>query len=78
MNGLPVVLSDTAGIRESKNEIEKKGIKLAIDSAEKSDLNIIVVEPKSVDFTGFLKDFTKKKSILVVNKMDLGVNQINS
>ena len=78
LDGYPVTISDTAGIRDSKDDIEKKGIKLAIDSAEKSDLNIIVVEPKSVDFTGFLKDFTKKKSILVVNKMDLGVNQINS
>ena len=30
LDGLPVILSDTAGIRDSKNEIENKGIKLAI------------------------------------------------
>ena len=29
IDGYPVVVSDTAGIRESKDEIEKKGIKLA-------------------------------------------------
>jgi len=27
---LPVVVSDTAGIRDSKDEIEKKGIRLAL------------------------------------------------
>ena len=30
INGLPVIISDTAGIRSSKDEIEKKGIKLAL------------------------------------------------
>ena len=30
LNGYPVVISDTAGIRESKDEIEKKGIRLAL------------------------------------------------
>jgi tRNA modification GTPase len=53
LDGYPVVISDTAGIRESKDEIEKKGIKLALKRAEDADLNIIVIEPKSVDFTGF-------------------------
>ena len=30
IDGYPVILADTAGIRESKNEIEKKGISLAL------------------------------------------------
>ena len=54
LDGYPVVISDTAGIRESKDEIEKKGIKLALKRAEDADLNIIVIEPESVNFTGFL------------------------
>ncbi len=70
-DGFPVAMSDTAGIRNSKDEIEKKGIKLALKSAEDSDLNILVFEPKSVDFTGFLKDLDLKKSIFVINKSDL-------
>ena len=53
LDGLPVILSDTAGIRDSKNEIENKGIKLAIKKAEDADLNIVVIEPKSVYFTFF-------------------------
>ena len=64
-------MSDTAGIRKSKNEIEKKGIKLALKKAEEADLNLIVIEPKNLDFTGFLKDLIRPNSILIINKCDL-------
>ena len=76
INGLPVIISDTAGIRDSKDEIEKKGIKLALQKAEDADLNIVIIEPKSGHFTGFLKDLLNSKSILVINKSDLGVDSI--
>ncbi len=71
IDGYPVIMTDTAGIRKSKNEIEKKGIKLALKKAEEADLNLIVIEPKNLDFTGFLKDLIKPNSILVINKCDL-------
>ena len=77
LDGYPVIISDTAGIRKSENEIERKGIKLALKRAEDADLNIIVIEPKSVDFTGFLNDLMNEKSIIVINKIDLGYNNIN-
>tara|TARA_Y100001970_G_scaffold239507_1_gene301541 strand:- start:422 stop:1753 length:1332 start_codon:yes stop_codon:yes gene_type:complete len=77
LDGYPVVVSDTAGIRESKDEIEKKGIKLALSRAEDSDLNIIVIEPKSTEFTCFLNDLVTNKAILVMNKIDLGLENIN-
>ena len=78
LDGYPVVISDTAGIRDSKNEIEKKGIKLALKKSENADLNIIVIEPKSIDFKDFFNDNITKKSILVLNKIDLGTDQISS
>ena len=78
IDGFPVIISDTAGIRETKNDIEKKGIKLALKSAKNSDLNIVIIEPKSVDFIDFLKDIGIKKTILVINKIDLGINNISS
>lgn len=77
LDGYPVVISDTAGIRESKDEIEEKGIKLALKRAEDADLNIIILEPKSVDFNGFLKDLADEKGIVVVNKSDLGTEELN-
>jgi len=76
-DGYPVIISDTAGIRNSGDEIEKKGIKLALNRAENADLNIIVIEPKNVDFTRFLSDLINKKAILVINKSDLGTDQIH-
>ena len=78
IDGFPVVMSDTAGIRDSKDELEKKGIKLALKRAEDADLNILVFEPKSVDFTSFLSDLNVEKSIFVINKSDLGKNKGNN
>ena len=76
IDGLPVVVSDTAGISDSKDEIEKKGIRLALKRAEDADLNIVVIEPKSAYFTGFLKNLVTDKSILVINKSDLGIDNM--
>ena len=71
IDGYPVIISDTAGIRDSKDEIEKKGIKLSLKKAENADLKLVVVDAKNVDLSGFLNDLLKNDAILVVNKSDL-------
>ena len=78
IDGYPVIVSDTAGIRDSKNEIEKKGIKLALDKAENADLKLIVIDAKSIDFKGVLKELMDENAILVVNKSDLLKEDLNS
>ena len=78
IEGYPVVVSDTAGIRDSKNEIEKKGIKLALDKAENADLKLIIIDAKSIDFKGVLKKLLDEKAILVVNKSDLLKEDLSS
>ena len=77
IDGYPVIVSDTAGIRNSKNEIEKKGIKLSLKKAENADLKLVVVDAKSIDFNGFLNDLLKDDSILVVNKSDLLIEKLD-
>ena len=77
-DGYPVVVSDTAGIRDSKDEIEKKGIKIALNRAEDADLKLVIVSAKNVDFTRVLKDLLDKNAILVVNKSDLIKGKLNS
>ena len=77
LDGYPVVVSDTAGIRDSKDEIEKKGIKLALKRAEEADLRLVVVEPKNLEFTGLFKDLFDKNSILVINKSDILNKNLN-
>jgi len=71
IDGYPVIVSDTAGIRESKNEIEKKGIKLSLNRAEEADLKLVVVDAKNLDFTDILKGLLNENAILVINKSDL-------
>ena len=71
LDGYPVIISDTAGIRDSKDEIEKKGIKLSLKKAEKADLKLVVVDAKSIELSEFLNDLLKKDAILVINKSDL-------
>ena len=71
IDGYPVIVSDTAGIRDSKNEIEKKGIKLSLDRAENADLKLVVVDAKNIDISQFLTTLLKKDAILVINKSDL-------
>jgi len=77
IDGYPVIVSDTAGIRESKNEIEKKGIKLSLNRAEEADLKLVVVDVKKLDFTDVLKGLLEENAILVINKSDLLEEDIN-
>jgi tRNA modification GTPase len=78
IDGYPVIVSDTAGIRESKNEIEKKGIKLSLNRAEEADLKLVVVDAKKLDFTDILKGLLDQNAILVINKSDLLEKEIDS
>jgi tRNA modification GTPase len=78
IDGYPVVLSDTAGIRDSKDEIEKKGIKLSLNRAEEADLKLVVVDAKSLDFNDILRALLDENAILVINKSDLLEKEIDS
>tara|TARA_B100000029_G_scaffold314048_1_gene306498 strand:- start:489 stop:1820 length:1332 start_codon:yes stop_codon:yes gene_type:complete len=77
IDGIPVIISDTAGIRDSSDEIEAKGVKLALNRAEDADLNIVILDPKNLDFKGFFNNNIDDKSIIAVNKSDLGIKKIN-
>jgi tRNA modification GTPase len=67
-DGYPIILNDTAGIRLAKSEIEKIGIKKAIEKAEKSDLILILSDDENFTLEG-IKD--KSKSFLIHTKSDL-------
>ena len=76
IDGYPVIISDTAGIREAKDEIERKGIRLSLKKAEEADLNIVIVELKSKQNQRFLDKHMNKKAILVINKIDKRASRI--
>jgi len=77
LDGYPVIVSDTAGIRNSKNEIERKGIKIALKRAEDADLKLMIVSAKNVGITSVLKKLLMKNAILVINKSDLIKGKFN-
>ena len=71
IDGYPVILSDTAGIREAKNEVEKKGISLALDKLKEADLSIIVIDNSSKEINKKIKNLINKDSIVLLNKSDI-------
>ena len=78
LDGIPVIISDTAGIRETSDDIENKGVNLAINRAQEADLNIVLLDYKNLDFKGFLDEKIEDKSLIVINKLDLKITDINS
>jgi tRNA modification GTPase len=75
IDGYPVILADTAGIREAKNEVEKKGISLALGKLKEADLNIIVIDNSSKAINNKIKDLINEDSIVLLNKSDIKDNQ---
>jgi tRNA modification GTPase len=71
IDGYPVILADTAGIRDSKNLVEKKGILLAISKSKEADLNIIMIDNSTKHINMKLKNLINKNSIVVLNKSDI-------
>lgn len=79
INGIPLKLIDTAGIRNTENEIEKIGVIKSKKIANEADL-IIAIFDSSKDLTKEDKEILNiikgKKVIIVLNKIDL-VSKIN-
>ena len=74
INGIPLNLIDTAGIREASDEVEKIGVEKSIKQAKDADL-IIAIFDSSKDLTDedleILELIKNKKSIILLNKSDL-------
>ncbi len=75
LDGYPVILADTAGIREAKNEVEKKGISLALNRSKESDLNIIVIDNSSKKINKEIQNMINKDTIILLNKCDVSDKQ---
>ena len=71
IDGYPVLLADTAGIREAKNEVERKGINLALSRLKEADLNIVMIDGTSKKINNKIIDLINKDSIVLLNKSDL-------
>ena len=74
INGIPLKLIDTAGIRQAKDEVEKIGIAKSREIAKEADLVIAIFDStkelteEDLEILELIKD---KKSIILLNKIDL-------
>ena len=75
IDGYPVILADTAGIRDSKNEVEKQGIALAINKSKDADLNLIMIDNSSKKIDEKIRNLINQNSIIVLNKSDINDTQ---
>ena len=67
--GFPVILADTAGIREQAGEIEGEGIKRALQKAEDANLKIIMLSSDNLE-SDMIK-YADENTIVIINKADL-------
>ncbi|KAK7116756.1 tRNA modification GTPase GTPBP3, mitochondrial-like [Littorina saxatilis] len=51
LGGFPVLLSDTAGLRETSDFVEKEGVRRALDRASKADLKVLVLDASTLVHT---------------------------
>lgn len=70
--GLPVTLADTAGLRETAEEVESEGVRRALARAEQADLKLVVIEaPKAGEIDSTTKRIIDAVTLVAVNKSDL-------
>ena len=80
INGIPLKIIDTAGIREANDEVEKIGVEKAKKIAKESDLIIGIFDisrkmnKEDYEILDILKN---KNSIIVLNKIDLDENNVD-
>ena len=74
IQGIPLKLIDTAGIRHTENEIEKIGIEKSKKIAKLADLIILIIDSSkqlTEEDDEILDSIDSKKTIIVLNKIDL-------
>jgi len=72
--GFPVVLADTAGLREDAGAIEAEGMRRARSRAEAADLALLVADAADWDATWpAVEPHAGDGALIVANKSDLGI-----
>ncbi|MBP5343635.1 MAG: tRNA uridine-5-carboxymethylaminomethyl(34) synthesis GTPase MnmE [Alphaproteobacteria bacterium] len=71
VDGFPVILADTAGLRESAEQIEAEGIRRAVKKAEQADLILFVQDATLPKVQKLPKVLLEKRVITIWNKKDL-------
>ncbi len=76
LEGIPIKLVDTAGIRQTKDIIEQQGVERSKAYFDSADLVLMMFDASqalTADDLGLLNDVVARKAILILNKIDLPV-----
>jgi len=74
INGLPVRIVDTAGIRSSNQAVEREGIKRSIEALEEADFVIGMLDGSEAmkdEDRDILERIKEKNAVIAINKSDL-------
>lgn len=70
LGGFPVIIMDTAGLREGAGAVESEGIRRALKSADEADLRIWLADVSAWPEPGAACEGRQEGDFLVWNKMD--------
>lgn len=74
VEGIPLKIIDTAGLRETEDTVEKIGVARTKDNILRADLVLLVLDATRVlteEDRSIMKSITEKKSIILLNKVDV-------
>lgn len=74
LDGMPVTLLDTAGVRQTADEIEAEGVRRALDAAQQADAAILVLDVSNPGWQAErdrLRDLAPSRHSVLLNKRDL-------
>ena len=74
INGIPVRLIDTAGLRKATDSIEQEGVRRAKERVADSDFILFMLDGSRTldrDDTGIFEEIREKKKVVIINKHDL-------
>jgi tRNA modification GTPase len=71
LDGYPLILADTAGLRDTTSAVETEGVRRALQRAEHADLRIIVLDASAPVMPEVGRALIDDAAILVLNKIDL-------
>ena len=74
LGGIPVKITDTAGIRETNDVVEKIGVERSREKLEEADLVILMLDTSrklEEEDRDIIKSIKDKKVIVLLNKVDL-------
>ena len=75
LNGVPILLTDTAGIRDTDDAVEKIGVERSKKSIQEADLVLVMLDGSELltdEDRSVLRATHDKKRIIIINKTDLG------